>query len=30
VLVETARRFVTVFYTELLSGKRVGQAMLMA
>jgi hypothetical protein len=30
VLVETARRFVTVFYTELLSGRRVGQAMLLA
>ncbi len=30
VLVETARRFVTVFYTELLSGKRVGQSMLLA
>jgi tetratricopeptide (TPR) repeat protein len=28
VLVETARRFVSVFYSELLSGKRVGQAML--
>jgi len=30
VLVETARRFVTVFYGELLSGKRMGQAMLLA
>lgn len=30
VLVETARRFVTVFYTELLAGMRVGQAMLLA
>jgi tetratricopeptide (TPR) repeat protein len=28
VLVETARRFVAVFYQELMSGKRVGQAML--
>ena len=28
VLVETARRFVSVFYRELVSGKRVGQAML--
>jgi tetratricopeptide (TPR) repeat protein len=28
VLVETARRFVGVFYSELMSGKRVGQAML--
>jgi len=28
VLVETARRFATTFYTDLLSGKRVGQAML--
>jgi tetratricopeptide (TPR) repeat protein len=28
VLVETARRFVSVFYAELMSGKRVGQAML--
>jgi hypothetical protein len=28
VLVETARRFVTVFYQELMSGRRVGQAML--
>jgi tetratricopeptide (TPR) repeat protein len=28
VLVETARRFITEFYKELLSGKRVGQAML--
>lgn len=30
VLVETARRFVTAFYRDLLSGKRVGQAMLAA
>jgi tetratricopeptide (TPR) repeat protein len=30
VLVETARRFVTAFYTEVLSGRRVGQAMLFA
>jgi tetratricopeptide (TPR) repeat protein len=30
VLVETARRFVATFYTELLSGKRIGQAMLLA
>jgi tetratricopeptide (TPR) repeat protein len=28
VLVETARRFIAEFYKELLSGKRVGQAML--
>jgi len=28
VLVETARRFVTAFYKELMEGKRVGQAML--
>ncbi|MGD0774121.1 MAG: tetratricopeptide repeat protein [Candidatus Solibacter sp.] len=28
VLVETARRFVAVFYEHLMSGKRVGQAML--
>jgi tetratricopeptide (TPR) repeat protein len=28
VLVETARRFVTAFYTELARGQRVGQAML--
>jgi tetratricopeptide (TPR) repeat protein len=28
VLVETARRFVAVFYRELMSGQRVGQAML--
>jgi tetratricopeptide (TPR) repeat protein len=28
VLVETARRFVAVFYQELMSGERVGQAML--
>src|ERR1700730_14576010 len=28
VLVETARRFIAEFYQELLSGKRVGQAML--
>jgi tetratricopeptide (TPR) repeat protein len=28
VLVETARRFITEFYGELLQGKRVGQAML--
>jgi len=28
VLVETARRFVAVFYQEPMSGKRVGQAML--
>ena len=28
VLVETARRFIEVFYRELLEGKRVGQAML--
>jgi tetratricopeptide (TPR) repeat protein len=30
VLVETARRFVTAFYTGLLSGMRVGQSMLLA
>ena len=28
VLVETARRFVTVFYGELMAGRRVGEAML--
>ena len=28
VLVETARRFVTAFYRELMSGRRVGEAML--
>jgi hypothetical protein len=30
VLVETARRFVTVFYRELIRGRRIGQAMLEA
>jgi tetratricopeptide (TPR) repeat protein len=30
VLVETARRFISVFYQKLLSGERVGQAMLAA
>ena len=28
VLVETARRFITVFYRELMDGQRIGQAML--
>ena len=28
VLVETARRFVTIFYRELIRGRRIGQAML--